>query len=91
MKYLALFLCCFSTATMAFAATTKVDVNSDGAKIKYKAGKDLNFEQLVIEGDLKRPELAIVTGDGDENGSGLLRLRENFVDRMTESAGKEVQ
>lgn len=59
--------------------------------VKYKAGKDLNFEQLVIEGQLKRPELSVVTGDSDENGNGLLRLRENFVDRMAEAAGEEAQ
>jgi hypothetical protein len=59
--------------------------------VKYKAGKDLNFEQLVIEGQLKRPELSVVTGDSDENGNGLLRLRENFMDRMAESAGQEAQ
>jgi len=57
--------------------------------VKYKAGKELNFEQLVIEGQLKRPELSVVTGDSDENGNGLLRLRENFVDRMAEAAGEE--
>lgn len=59
------------------------------AKVKYKASKDLNFEQLVIEGQLKRPELSVVTGDSDENGNGLLRLRENFVDRMAEAAGED--
>ena len=59
--------------------------------VKYKAGKDLNFEQLIIEGQLKRPELSVVTGDSDENGNGLLRLRENFVDRMAEAAGEEAQ
>ncbi len=57
--------------------------------VRYKAGKDLNFEQLVIEGQLKRPELSVVTGDSDENANGLLRLRENFVDRMAEAAGEE--
>ncbi len=57
--------------------------------VKYKEGKALNFEQLVIEGQLKRPELSVVTGDEDEKGNGLLRLRENFVDRMAEAAGEE--
>ena len=63
--------------------------SNDDKPVKYKAGKDLNFEQLVIEGQLKRPELAVVTGDSDENSNGLLRLRENFVDRMAESAGQD--
>lgn len=58
--------------------------------VRYKAGKDLNFEQLIIEGQLKRPEMSVVTGDSDENSNGLLRLRENFVDRMAEAAGSEI-
>jgi len=89
---LSLILVLFSLSMTAFAApdASEATANPD-AKIKYKAGKELNFEQLVIEGALKRPEMAIVTGDSDENGNGLLRLRENFQDRLTESAGKEVQ
>jgi hypothetical protein len=65
--------------------------NAPAQIVKYKAGKDLNFEQLVIEGELKRPELSVVTGDSDENGNGLLRLRENFMDRLAEGAGEDVQ
>lgn len=59
--------------------------------VKYKSGKEINFEQLVIEGQLKRPELSVVTGNSDENGNGLVRLRENFVDRMSADAGEELK
>jgi hypothetical protein len=80
-----------ATSLTAWCATDAVEKSAAEPKVKYKAGKELNFEQLVIEGELKRPELAVVTGDNDENGNGLLRLRENFLDHMTESAGKEIQ
>jgi hypothetical protein len=79
----------FLVGVTAFAAAEKEDATTPETKVKYKAGKDLNFEQLVIEGQLKRPELSVVTGDSDENGNGLLRLRENFVDRMAEAAGED--
>jgi hypothetical protein len=79
------------TAWCASEVTEKMAEKTSEPKVRYKAGKELDFEKLVIEGELKRPELAVVTGDNDENGNGLLRLRENFVDHMTESAGKEVQ
>ena len=75
------------TGASLWAATPAVEAPSPS--VKYKAGKDLNFEQLVIEGQLKRPELSVVTGDSDENGNGLLRLRENFIDRMAEAAGED--
>jgi hypothetical protein len=78
----------FFLFTLGLSAVTRAEVPNEPA-VKYKSGKDLNFEQLVIEGQLQRPELSVVTGDSDENGNGLLRLRENFVDRMAEAAGQE--
>ncbi len=59
--------------------------------VKYKGAKDLNFDELLIEGALKRPELSVVTGDSDQDQTGLLRLRENFIDRMTVDASEEIQ
>jgi len=60
------------------------------SKVKYKAGKDMNFEELLIEGAVKRPELSVITGDSDQDTNGLLRLRENFIDRMTVDASEEI-
>lgn len=76
----------FFVSSMAFAAPSK---EAAEPTVKYKAGKQLDFEQLVIEGQLKRPELSVVTGDSDEGSNGLLRLRENFIDRMAEAAGED--
>ena len=58
-------------------------------KVRYTSSKDVNFEQLLIQGQLKRPELTVVTGSTDQGADGLLRLRENFVDRMMTAAGEE--
>ncbi len=78
-----------SLLVMAIFLSFGVMAEEKSAAVKYRPAKDLNFEQLVIEGQLKRPELAVVTGDSDENGNGLLRLRENFTDRLAEDAGEE--
>lgn len=59
-------------------------------KVKYKSGKDINFEELLIQGQLKRPEIAVVTGNVDNSGDGLLRLRENFLDRIAIDNGEEI-
>jgi len=80
----------------ASAAETPTDAapaaaGTPPAKVKYKAGKDVNFEELLIQGDLKRPELSIVTGNTQQGTDGLLRLRENFTDRITMDAGEELQ
>jgi hypothetical protein len=60
-------------------------------KVKFKKGKDVDFEALVIQGQLKRPEIAVVTGDGGQGTDGLLRLRENFADRMAIDFGEEAK
>ena len=61
------------------------------SEIHYKSGKDVNFEDLLIQGALKRPDLIVVTGDSGQGGDSLLRLRENFLDRVSEDAGDEIQ
>ncbi len=59
------------------------------AKVHYSAGKDVNFEELLIQGQLKRPEVSVVTGNVKQGADGLLRLRENFLDRVTSDSGEE--
>jgi hypothetical protein len=56
--------------------------------VRYKKGKDVNFEELLIQGQLKRPEISVVTGNTAQATDGLLRLRENFVDKITTDFGE---
>ncbi len=60
-------------------------------KVKYTSGKDVDFEKLLIQGDVKQPELSIVTGNVQQGTDGLLRLRENFTDRISMDAGEELK
>lgn len=73
-------------ACLAFA-----DEQKDESKIKYKAGKEIDFEQLLIQGQLKRPEIAVVTGNADQGVDGLLRLREDFLDHISVAQGQELK
>jgi hypothetical protein len=59
-------------------------------RVKYKAGKEVNFEELLIQGQLKRPEISVVTGNTPQGGDGLLRLRTDFVDRSLSEIGEEI-
>ncbi len=61
------------------------------AKVKYKSGKELRFDELLIQGRMKRAEMSVVTGDPSELSDGLLRLRENFLDHAAVDLGEEVQ
>jgi hypothetical protein len=53
--------------------------------------KDIQFESLLIQGQIQRPDIAIVTGDPGDEMDGLLRLRKDFVDLMAMEIGEEVQ
>ena len=62
-----------------------------GHRVRYKAGKDVDFEKMLIQGELKRPEISVVTGNPDESLDSLVRLREDFLDRMTADMGEEIK
>ncbi len=76
------------TAVAAYAEDAP-PANAPAPKVSYKAGKDVNFEELLIQGQLKRPEVTVVTGNHGQGTDGMLRLRENFIDRLAEDAGEE--
>lgn len=67
------------------------DAAASSGRIKYRSGKDVNFEELLIQGQLKRPEIMVVTGNTHQGTDGLLRLRENFLDKTTAEIGEEIQ
>ena len=73
-------------ASLAIAADDPQAVQKG---IRYKSGKEVNFEELLIQGQIRRPEISVVTGDTDNGTDGLLRLREDFLDRVAEDQGEE--
>ncbi|NDD92368.1 hypothetical protein EBZ37_09815 [bacterium] len=60
-------------------------------QVKYRSGKELRFDELLIQGQMKRAEMSVVTGDPSELSDGLLRLRDNFLDHAALDLGEEVQ
>ena len=78
-----------SAAIIGFAMGVMIGTGQDvRAEVQYKAGKDVNFEEMLIQGQLKRPEISVVTGNVKQGADGLLRLRENFLDRMSSDNGE---
>ncbi len=59
--------------------------------IKYKKSKRIDFESLLVEGERKKPEMSVVTGNIGEKDSGLLKFREDFLDMMASDFGENVQ
>lgn len=71
-----------------FAAKDKIE---DKKGVKYRKGKKIDFESLLIQGEKKRAEILVVTGDAEDDLGGLLRLRENFQDHQADDFGEEVR
>lgn len=80
----AIFVFCFLLSINGFAIDGK-------SKVKYKKGKKINFESLLIEGEQKKPEMSVVTGNVGEKDLGLLKLRKNFNDYMANSSGEKIK
>ena len=76
-------------ANMVFAANSKTVKNKLG--VKYKKSKTVDFESLLIQGERKRADIIVVTGDADDDLGGLLRLRENFLDHQSQDFGEVVE
>ena len=78
---------------LSFLAGSILGQTGAGTKqrgVRYTRGKNLDFESLLIEGQLKRPEISVVTGNSGGEDDGLLRLREHFTDQIAMESGEEV-
>ncbi len=60
-------------------------------KVRYKKGKQLDFDSRSVQGDLRRPDVAPVIGDESNKNNGILRLRENFLDKMAVTAAGDIE
>ena len=89
MKRLIVLLMVFAS-TLAFA-NKNTEENKEGVKVKYKESSRIDFESLLIEGERKKPELSVVTGNTDEKDSGLMVFRKDFQDMMANDFGEVIE
>ncbi|PIP93744.1 MAG: hypothetical protein COW00_07620 [Bdellovibrio sp. CG12_big_fil_rev_8_21_14_0_65_39_13] len=79
-------------SSLAFSATdeeVKAAVKSN--KVKYKESGRIDFESLLIEGERKKPELSVVTGNVGEKDNGLMVIRKDFKDMMANDFGEIIE
>ncbi|MAZ48181.1 MAG: hypothetical protein CME65_06440 [Halobacteriovoraceae bacterium] len=60
-------------------------------KPRYKSGGRIDFESLLIEGEKRKADYSVVTGNLGEEDFGLIKLREDFLDLMALDSQEEVQ
>lgn len=66
-------------------------VDDQAPKVRYKQGKQMDFDSRQVQGEMRRPDVAPVIGNEANKNNGILRLRENFMDKMTADAAGELE
>lgn len=77
--------------SLVFVTTQSLMAEESKKSVKYKSQGRIDFESLLIEGERKKPEMAVVTGNIGEKDSGLLKFRTNFLDTMAQDFGESVE
>ena len=91
MRITVIFLWLLLPTSLVLGAVNPPGKEGKNTKIRYKSSKEINFEKLLIQGKLERPSLSVVTGSVGNDDSGLLRLRKNFLDRVSMNFGEEAK
>lgn len=85
---------CFSadTANTTVNSAANQTANAQALpKIHYKQQSGtVDFQELLIQGQIRRAEVSIVTGNTQQGTDGLLRLREDFTDRIRVDSGEKL-
>lgn len=80
------------TAEATPAAAPAADAKTAPKKeVRYRKSQQLQLDSQSVEGKLQRPEASLVTASEGVTDNGLLRLREDFLDKFTTFAGEEIQ
>lgn len=75
-------------AAFAFAATPEVPVAPAPATGK-KVQKEMNFEDLLVQGKYHFSDEAVTTVEEDKVLDGLIGVRTDFKDRVRQSAAQQ--
>jgi len=90
MKYF-LVLSLFTFGVQAFELTDKKADDAAVVKVKYKDSSRIDFESLLIEGERKKPEMSVVTGNLGEKDRGLMVYRTDFIDMISNDFGEVIE
>jgi hypothetical protein len=78
-------------SSMAIAVDEVVKDETKSVKVKYKESGRIDFESLLIEGERKKPELSVVTGNTGEKDNGIMLMRTEFADMMANDFGEVIE
>ena len=78
----------FSLGTFVAQAQTSSSEESVKAKINYKKHTVIDFSDMLIKGELKKPTGSLVLKRAHVKFQGLIQLKQNFDGELSESIDK---
>jgi hypothetical protein len=75
-------------AALVSVATAAWAQEADDKNVRYSKTTTINFEDDTIEGDLTKPDGEYVEARKKVKHSNLIRIREEFKDKVMESVGE---
>lgn len=73
---------------VGFPAFAQEDANKGADNVRYQKTTQINFEDDIVEGDLTRPDGEYVEAVKKVKHSNLIRIREEFKDKVMQSVGE---
>ena len=87
-----LMLCALVAVTPALAqeegGARQGDTNPGEGNVRYQKTTNIDFEDDTIEGDLTKPDGEYVEARKKVKHSNLIRIREDFQDKVMQSVGE---
>ena len=78
----------FALALPMLAQAQNKDKGGGGGDVKYARTTTYDFEDDTVEGDLTKPDGEYVEARKRVNHSNLIRIREEFKDKVMKSVGE---
>jgi hypothetical protein len=72
---------------LAFAAPAMAQ-GDDDANVRYKKRTEIDFEDVAVDGELKKPHGAYLLDKRQSSFNPLIRLKENFNEEMVDSVNQ---
>ena len=73
---------------LAFATPVMAQGDDDSANVRYKKRTEIDFEDVAVDGELKKPHGAYLLDKRQSSFNPLIRLKENFNEEMIDSVNQ---
>ncbi len=74
--------------SFAFAVPVMAQDDSSDANVRYKKKTEIDFEDVSVDGELKKPHGAYLLDKRQSSFNPLIRLKENFNEEMLNSVNQ---